>query len=132
MSRQARRDTSPELALRSALHRRGLRFRVHVRPVEGLRREADLVFLGPRIAVFVDGCFWHSCPQHATEPKSNAQWWREKLARNRQRDAETDRRLVEAGWLAVRVWEHEPVADAAERIAALVAVHGTSRMPKRG
>src|ERR1700710_65022 len=97
MSRQARRDTSPELALRSALHRRGLRFRGHVRPVNGLRREAGLVFLGPRIAVFVDGCFWHSCPQHATEPKNNAEWWKDKLARNRERDGETDRCLAGAG-----------------------------------
>lgn len=120
MSVQARRDTSPELALRSALHRRGLRFRVHRRPIPGLRREADLVFPRTRVAVFIDGCFWHACPVHGTWPRNNAEWWRAKLEGNRQRDAQTDARLADAGWLAVRVWEHEAVDDAANRIADVV------------
>lgn len=120
MSRQRSRDTSPERALRSLLHRRGLRYRLHRRPVPGLRRQADLVFPGPRVAVFVDGCFWHSCPQHATSPKANGPWWAAKLARNVERDRETDRRLAEAGWVVMRVWEHEDPATAADRVAAAV------------
>jgi DNA mismatch endonuclease (patch repair protein) len=120
MSRQRSRDTTPERVLRSLLHRRGLRYRLHRRPVPGLRRQADLVFAGPRVAVFVDGCFWHSCPDHATSPKSNGAWWAAKLAGNVERDRDTDRRLAEAGWTVVRVWEHEDPARAAERVAAAV------------
>ena len=127
MSRQARRDTSPELALRSALHRRGLRFQVHRRPLPLVRREADLVFPRPRVAVFVDGCFWHSCPQHESAPRTNEDWWRRKLAENRARDQDTDRRLREAGWLPVRVWEHEAVEEAARRVQDLVR----SRLPHK-
>lgn len=120
MSRARREHTSPERALRSALHRRGLRFRVQ-RPLPfDRRRKADIAFAGARVAVFVDGCFWHSCPEHATFPKANEQFWREKLQRNRQRDAETDAELAAAGWLAIRVWEHEDPVEAAARIAAAV------------
>lgn len=127
MSRQATRDTQPEIELRRALHARGLRYRVHVKPVPGLRRTVDILFPRRRLAVFVDGCFWHRCPEHATYPKTNADWWSEKLARNAQRDADTDQRLAEAGWTVVRVWEHELPADAADRIEALA----TGRLPPR-
>lgn len=120
MSRQRSRDTDPERALRSLLHGMGLRFRVHRRPVAGVRREVDVVFGRARVAVFVDGCFWHRCPDHATFPRNNAAWWEAKLATNAARDADTDRRLAEAGWLVVRVWEHETVEDAAARVAAAV------------
>lgn len=120
MSRQARQDTAPERALRSLLHRQGLRFRLHQRPVAGVRRQADIVFRRARVAVFVDGCFWHSCPVHATSPKSNGTWWREKLATNVRRDRDTDERLAAAGWVVVRVWEHEDPGAAAVRVAALV------------
>lgn len=120
MSAQSRRDTSPELALRSELYRRGLGYRVHRRPLPGLRREADLVFPGPRVAVFVDGCFWHSCPEHGSEPRNNAQWWIDKLEGNRRRDRDTDRRLTEAGWLSLRVWEHERASEAADRVQEAV------------
>lgn len=120
MSRQRSRDTDPERVLRSLLHRMGLRFRVHRRPVPGLRREADLVFVGPRVAVFVDGCFWHCCPEHATSPRANGAWWATKLAANVARDRDTDRRLEEAGWRVVRVWEHEDPARAAARVAKVV------------
>jgi DNA mismatch endonuclease (patch repair protein) len=120
MRKQAERDTSAECALRSVLHAMGLRFRVHHRPLSDLRREADIVFPRQRVAVFVDGCFWHGCREHKTIPRSNNEWWRAKLAENRQRDRDTDKRLKAAGWRSVRVWEHESVADAAERIAALV------------
>ncbi|GAA2436551.1 very short patch repair endonuclease [Streptomyces macrosporus] len=121
MSRQRSRDTEVELALRRALHASGLRYRVHRRPVKGVRREADIVFGPARVAVFVDGCFWHGCPEHATWPKNNAEFWRRKIEGNRARDLDTDARLAEAGWAAVRVWEHEDPAEAARRIAALVA-----------
>ena len=120
MSRVRNRDTSPELALRSELHRRGLRFRVHFPLVIDPRRKADVAFRTERVAVFVDGCFWHSCPQHATQPKANADFWRDKLARNRRRDIETDDRLKRVGWLAVRVWEHEEPCAAADTIEAVL------------
>src|SRR5262245_17560749 len=101
MSQQRTRDTQPELALRSALHRAGFRFRLHRKPVIGVRREADLVFISARVAVFVDGCFWHQCPEHATSPKNNDAWWDAKLARNVERDRDTDRRLQDAGWVSI-------------------------------
>ncbi|MGW3964363.1 very short patch repair endonuclease [Amycolatopsis sp. NPDC005003] len=120
MSKQKSRNTGIEMALRKALHRAGLRYRVHRRPVEGVRREADLVFGPARVAVFVDGCFWHGCPEHATWPKNNADFWREKIETNRRRDADTDTRLGEAGWLAVRIWEHESVEVATDRVIMAV------------
>ena len=114
--RQRPRDTAPELALRRLLHARGLRYRVDVAPLPGLRRRADVVFTRARLAVFVDGCFWHRCPQHGTSPRNNADWWRDKLDRNVQRDRHTDRALHEAGWQVLRVWEHEPAEAAAEQV----------------
>ena len=120
MARQATRDTSPELAIRGALHRRGLRFRVGRRPVPSLRSTADVVFGPAKVAVYIDGCFWHMCPQHATFPANNAAWWRAKLARNVERDRAADAALAEGGWAVVRVWEHEHPERAADRIARLV------------
>ncbi|MFC5287038.1 very short patch repair endonuclease [Actinokineospora guangxiensis] len=120
MSRQKSRDTAVEMALRRALHALGLRYRVHRRPVAGVRREADVVFPGARVAVFVDGCFWHGCPEHATWPKNNAEFWRAKIEGNRARDRDTDARFAEAGWRVVRVWEHEDPAEAAARVLAVV------------
>ncbi|MFG2758357.1 very short patch repair endonuclease [Streptomyces wuyuanensis] len=120
MSNQRSRDTDIEIALRRILHAAGLRYRVHRRPLKGVRREADILFGPARVAVFVDGCFWHGCPEHATWPKNNPMFWREKIEKNRARDNDTDSRLAEAGWLSVRVWEHESAIEAAERIAALV------------
>ncbi|WP_331956325.1 DNA mismatch endonuclease Vsr [Pengzhenrongella sp.] len=119
MSRQRRRDTAPELRLRRELHRRGLRFGVD-RALPGLpRRRADIVFSRARIAVFVDGCFWHSCPEHATHPASNADWWCEKLARNVARDRETDERLTSADWTVLRFWEHADPVEAADAVEAM-------------
>ncbi|MET7875759.1 very short patch repair endonuclease [Micromonospora profundi] len=112
------RDTKPELALRRAVHARGMRYRVGIRPVAGLRRTADLVFTKAHVAVFLDGCFWHGCPQHHTIAKTNATFWAEKVRRNRERDAETDRLLAQNGWDVVRIWEHEDPEQAAERIEA--------------
>ncbi|MEE2058319.1 very short patch repair endonuclease [Rhodococcus artemisiae] len=121
MSRQRRRDTVPELALRRELHRRGLRFFVDRAPIAGMRRRADLVFPRRRVAVYVDGCFWHRCPEHATAPKNNAEWWDAKLAANVRRDRDTDARLADAGWTVVRVWEHEDATTAADRVQRSLA-----------
>jgi DNA mismatch endonuclease (patch repair protein) len=116
MSRVGRRDTTPELAIRSELHRRGFRFRVDRAPVPDLRSRADIVFGPARVAVYVDGCFWHSCPEHGTMPKANAEWWERKLARNRERDQQADTFLRGCGWQVVRVWEHEDPLEAADRV----------------
>jgi DNA mismatch endonuclease, patch repair protein len=122
MVRQRRRDTAPEMAIRRLLHAMGLRYRVDA-PLPGMRRRADLVFGSARVAVFVDGCFWHACPEHGTQPSSNAAWWAEKIETNVQRDRDTDRRLAAGGWTVLRVWEHEIPETAAARIAE--AVSGT-------
>lgn len=122
MSTQRSKDTGPELALRSALHRKGLRYRVHVRPLPSLRRQADVVFARHRVAVFIDGCFWHGCPDHGRRRHEvNGWYWPEKIARNQNRDADTDDRLRGAGWRVVRIWEHEPPEVAAERIRSALA-----------
>ncbi|TDB98892.1 very short patch repair endonuclease [Actinomadura sp. 7K534] len=111
------RDTKPEMALRRAVHALGLRYRVSTRPLPKIRRTADLVFTKAKVAVFMDGCFWHGCPEHHTKSATNAAYWADKVQRNRDRDAETDRLLGEAGWTVIRVWEHEDPTEAAERIA---------------
>lgn len=111
------RDTRPELALRRAVHALGLRYRVSARPVSTVRRTADIVFTRARIAVFLDGCFWHGCPDHHTVAKTNAAYWADKVEQNRRRDHETDEILKQAGWQVVRVWEHEPPEESAIRIA---------------
>lgn len=118
--RQRRSDTAPELALRRELHRRGLRYRVDRPPIKGMRSRADVVFGPSKVAVFVDGCFWHGCPTHATAPKNNATWWREKLSANKARDMRVTAALIAAGWEVARVWEHENVVVAADRIEAMV------------
>lgn len=121
MEANRRRDTTPEMLLRSALHALGLRYRTDLRLDLGARRvRPDVVFTARRVAVFVDGCFWHSCPTHATRPVANAAFWREKLTRNVERDRANDRALIEAGWTVIRVWEHEDSVQAAQRIARVV------------
>ncbi|MFC7360956.1 very short patch repair endonuclease [Nocardioides astragali] len=121
MQRQKRVGTKPELALRRLLHARGLRYRVDAAlPIKGVRRRADILFTKRRVAVFVDGCYWHACPTHGTEPKSNGAWWAEKLEANVLRDRDTDRRLAELGWEVVRIWEHEDPEQAAKRVEAAV------------
>lgn len=112
MQSNRRRDTLPEIAVRKILHRAGLRYRVDYAALGG-RRRADIVFTRQRIAIFIDGCFWHGCPEHATLPKTNTGYWLPKLQRNIERDRETDEMLTEAGWTALRFWEHE----AAEAVA---------------
>jgi DNA mismatch endonuclease (patch repair protein) len=120
MESTRRRDTAPEVALRAILFRSGLRYRVDRKPIAGLQRRADIVFVSARVAVYVDGCFWHGCPIHATWPKENAEFWRQKIEANRKRDADTDRRLAEAGWLVLRLWEHEDPESRANAIVAAV------------
>ena len=120
MTRTAQRDNMGERELRSELHRRGLRFRLHCRVLADNRRTVDIAFPLSKTAVFIDGCFWHGCPEHGTWPKNNREWWREKIEGNIARDRDTDRRLVDAGWTVVRVWTHESMEVAAERIEAVV------------
>jgi DNA mismatch endonuclease (patch repair protein) len=115
------RDTKPELELRRAVHARGLRYFVNRRPMREVRRTADLLFPRLRVAVFLDGCFWHGCPEHHTIAKTNAAFWADKVATNRRRDGDTNARLEAAGWTVIRVWEHEPVDRAATRIVEIVA-----------
>jgi len=116
MQRQPRRDTAPEMALRRALHARGVRYRLHH---PGLPGRPDVALPAARLAVFVDGCFWHACPEHGRAPRNNAGWWAEKLAANTARDRRKDEALSAMGWLAVHVWEHEDPAEAASRIVEL-------------
>jgi DNA mismatch endonuclease (patch repair protein) len=117
MSTLARKDTKPELELRRALHRRGLRYRVQLKVPGNNRRTIDIAFPRARLAVYVDGCFWHGCPEHHVLPQANSEWWTWKVERNQSRDRDTDRQLAEQGWAVLRVWEHEHVGSAAERIA---------------
>jgi DNA mismatch endonuclease (patch repair protein) len=120
MSRLSRRDTAPELALRRELHHRGLRYRLQVPVPTAPRRTIDIAFTRARVAVFVDGCFWHGCPEHGVRPETNRDWWRWKIERNQARDADTNERLQAAGWAVVRVWEHSVPAKAALAVAAVV------------
>ncbi len=129
MQANRRRDTKPELALRRSLHARGRRFRVDYAPLLGVRRRADVVFTRRRVVVYVDGCFWHACPSHGTTAKSNARFWAEKLEANRRRDRDTDRRLTEAGWTVVRVWEHESTEEAADRVERALGAAGARSAP---
>ena len=120
------RDTGPELAIRRAIHAQGLRYFVNRRPVGSLRRTADIVFPRARLAVFVDGCFWHGCPEHHTRAKANAGYWAAKVEANRARDLETNHALQAQGWTVLRIWEHEPVPDAVARIVEVVTAERTS------
>ncbi|NDZ78546.1 very short patch repair endonuclease [Streptomyces sp. SID10853] len=121
------RDTKPEQHIRRLVHARGLRYRVSTRPLPGLRRTADLVFRPTKVAVFIDGCYWHGCPDHYVPPKTNSGYWSAKVLRNIERDRDTDRKLVEAGWLVLRFWEHENSCSCADKISATVI--GRRSMP---
>jgi DNA mismatch endonuclease, patch repair protein len=120
MRKQRSRDTKPELAVRRLLHSAGLRFRLQ-RRIPGMARSTiDIAFPGPRVAVFIDGCFWHGCPEHATFPKANPAFWREKIAKNALRDTRTTAHLESLGWTVLRFWEHEPPEQVAVRVAAVL------------
>lgn len=131
------KDTRLEIAFRSALHQAGLRFRKNVRPVPGVRCEADVVFPRIRLAVFIDGCWWHSCPLHGQKPKTNVEWWVRKLQTTQERDARNEASLRAAGWSVLRVWEHVPLSEAVQQVTAevsrlrAVAVDGEARYTDR-
>lgn len=131
MTKQRRQGTAPENRVFDALATRGLVFERNTKPLEGLRREADGCLVQKKVAVFVDGCFWHGCDQHSRPTKSNTLWWREKIERNKFRDAETDETLRANGWLVVRVWEHEEPGEAADRVEAEVAAHTAAASLRR-
>ncbi|MCO5300199.1 MAG: very short patch repair endonuclease [Candidatus Nanopelagicales bacterium] len=114
------RDTRPELAIRRELHRRGLRYRVNV-SVPGMpRRTIDVAWKGRRVAVFIDGCYWHGCREHSSAPKVNSDYWGPKIENNRRRDRETGQFLQERGWVVLRLWEHESVKEVADAIELCV------------
>ncbi|WP_406330319.1 very short patch repair endonuclease [Streptomyces sp. NBC_00203] len=114
------RDTTPERLVRRLVHAQGLRYRVATRPLSDLRRTADMVFRPAKVAVFIDGCYWHGCPEHYVPPKTNPGYWSDKVARNMTRDRDTDERLRAAGWLVLRFWEHESAEECSEAICHAV------------
>ncbi|MFE1797795.1 very short patch repair endonuclease [Streptomyces sp. NPDC059517] len=114
------RDTKPERALRRLLHAQGLRYRVAAKPLPDLRRTADIVFRPVRVAVFVDGCYWHGCPEHYVSPKTNPGYWSDKVAGNVARDRDTDQRLSAADWTVLRFWEHESPEECASTVLRVV------------
>jgi DNA mismatch endonuclease (patch repair protein) len=120
------RDTTPERLIRQLVHAQGLRYRVAAKPLPGLRRTADLVFRPTKVAVFIDGCYWHGCPDHYVPPKTNPGYWSDKVARNIARDRDTDQRLAEAGWTVLRFWEHESPTECAEQITIEVEKRRTT------
>lgn len=126
MQGNKRRDTKPEVAVRRLLHAAGNRYRVDYQPLPDLRRRADIAFTRLRVAVFIDGCYWHGCSIHRSEPRLNAPYWNAKITANKLRDADTDRRLTDAGWLVLRYWEHEPADEVAPAIIHQVSVRKES------
>lgn len=122
MARVRQKGTDAEVALRQEMHRIGLRYRTDYEVLRKPRRVADVAFPGRKIAIFVDGCFWHGCPEHATWPKQNADFWRQKIEANRQRDSDTNERLRSFGWTVLRFWSHESPTEAARTVAHMVAM----------
>lgn len=127
LARVRQKNTGAEMALRRALYALGFRYRVDFPVLTKPRRVADIAFPALKIAIFVDGCFWHGCPEHATWPKRNAEFWRQKIEANRQRDADTNERLHSLGWTVLRFWSHESPAEAAKTVAHMVAVADPKR-----
>lgn len=127
MAKVRQKGTDAEMALRRELYRRGLRYRVDYEVLKRPRRVADVAFPGLRVAVFVDGCFWHGCPEHASWPKQNAEFWRQKIEANRQRDRDTNERLDRMGWTVLRFWQHESPAEAADSVARVVTMARSKR-----
>ena len=120
MARARQMSSGAEADLRRVRHAKGLRYRRHASSLTRPRHIAESLVPRFRVAVFGDGYFWHGCPEHACCPRSNADYWREKLETNRSRDTDTDRLLNALGWRIVRIWEREDASDAANRIAELV------------
>jgi DNA mismatch endonuclease (patch repair protein) len=128
MRAQKTRDTAPELALRHRLYALGYRYLVDAAlPLAGIRRRADLLFRRQRVVVFVDSCFWHVCPEHASWPSANATWWKAKLEANERRDADTTQRLTSCGWTVVRIWTHEDTEAATGRVVDALPVRSRPR-----
>lgn len=133
MQKQKTRDTAPERALRQALRAHGLvGYRKHYRALPDARRTIDVAFVRARVAVDVRGCFWHGCPEHSRQGTANAEWWSDKLMGNAERDRDTERRLSEAGWHVVVVWEHEDAGEAAQRVSEAVAARRETKPSKQG
>jgi DNA mismatch endonuclease (patch repair protein) len=128
MQATRQRDTPPELAVRRALHRLGLRYRINYQ-IPGTRHRADIVIRRAKLAIFIDGCFWHGCPEHGTWPKRNAAWWREKIEGNVRRDRDAIRQLAAAGWRALRYWEHQSSEVVARTV--LEALEGEARLVEK-
>ena len=126
-----RKDTGPELAVRSELHRRGVRFRIHLPVPMAPRRSIDVALTRAKVAAFIDGCFWHGCAQHHHLPRNNREWWTWKLSTVIERDRDTDRLLTDGGWTVIRVWEHEDPRDAADQLLQLWLAK-TGRRPPPG
>lgn len=122
MSRTRSRDNLSELRLRSWLFREGIRFRVHYKAIPGARFTVDIALTRRRIAIFLDGCFWHGCPIHGSTPKNNGAWWARKFAENQARDLRVNNQLAALGWTVIRIWEHEPFEELTHRIRHLLAV----------
>lgn len=110
------RDTQPELAVRRILHAFGYRYRVNFRAVRSIRRTVDIAFTKRRVAIFMDGCFWHGCPEHYIAPRANAEFWRDKIEMNQRRDSIANIELTNAGWVVLRYWEHEDPHRVADSI----------------
>jgi len=121
MRATGRRDTAAELPIRRILHARGYRYRVDFSPISALRSRPDIVFTRRKLAVYIDGCFWHGCPTHATWPKRNSSFWKEKIEANRERDLRATALLERSGWIVIRIWEHEDPVEAANQIASRLA-----------
>jgi DNA mismatch endonuclease, patch repair protein len=128
MQATRRRDTAAEQLLKAELGRLNLEYDEHVSLLPGSRRKVDFVFRQRRLAVFVDGCFWHGCPVHATAPKANGAWWRDKLDANQRRDRDTDERLRDEGWTVLRFWEHEDASSSAETIRSVLSTRETAML----
>lgn len=122
------KNTAPEMALRALLFKMGLRYQVDARPLKELNRKADIVFRTAKVAIFVDGCFWHGCPIHGTQAKANAEFWNFKIKNNRERDLETTKLLQKAGWRVIRVWEHEDPIKVSKKIYQTLKRRKTARL----
>ena len=121
MKANRRTNTKPELALRSALYARGYRYRKDFRlDLPARRVRPDIAFTSRKVAVFVDGCFWHACPEHGSQPRNNEWYWGPKLLRNVERDRADDEALILAGWSVVRLWEHVPLDEALATVVTSV------------
>lgn len=130
MAQVRQKGTDAELAVRRAVYRLGLRYRIDYEVLRKPRRVADIAFPGRKIAIFVDGCFWHGCPEHGTWPKRNAEFWRQKIKANQRRDEDTNERLTSLGWTVLRFWAHESPVKAANAIARAVNIADANRRPR--